>query len=97
MILEKIKDVAVRIKCDITKLTEQDYQDINEFYLKNLIIVFENQPFETVPFAKLIHKMGTFANWEQMLWHQDGTSRPKSEYIDPFTFEGEDNEYPYKE
>ena len=41
----KIKDVAVRIKCDITKLTEQDYQDINEFYLKNLIIVFENPIF----------------------------------------------------
>ena len=75
MIIEAIKDVAVRIKCDLTKLTEQDYQDINELYLKNLIIVFENQPLKQYPFAKLIHKMGTFANWEQMLWHQDGTSR----------------------
>ena len=85
---DTIKKISKVLKCDLTKLTDQDYQDINELYLKNLIIVFEDQPFETIPFAKVIHKMGTFANWEQMLWHQDGTSRPKSEYLDPFTFEG---------
>ena len=66
MKVEKIRDVAVKIDCDISKLTEQDYQDINEIYLDKLIIVFENQPFETIPFTKLIHKMGTFANWEQI-------------------------------
>ena len=78
MKVEKIRDVAVKIDCDISKLTEQDYQDINEIYLDKLIIVFENQPFETIPFTKLIHKMGTFANWEQMLWNQDGSTRPKT-------------------
>ena len=48
MKVEKIRDVAVKIDCDISKLTEQDYQDINEIYLDKLIIVFENQPFETI-------------------------------------------------
>ena len=28
MKVEKIRDVAVKIDCDISKLTEQDYQDI---------------------------------------------------------------------
>ena len=87
MKVEKIRDVAVKIDCDISKLTEQDYQDINEIYLDKLIIVFENQPFETIPFTKLIHKMGTFANWEQMLWNQDGSARHKTEFIDPFIFD----------
>ena len=94
MKVEKIRDVAVKIDCDISKLTEQEYQDINELYLEKLIIVFENQPFETIPFTKLIHKMGTFANWEQMLWNQDGSARPKTEFIDPFIFDGDDNNYP---
>ena len=94
MKVEKIRDVAIKIDCDISKLTEQDYQDINELYLDKLIIVFENQPFETIPFTKLIHKMGTFANWEQMLWNQDGSARPKTEFIDPFIFDGDDNNYP---
>ena len=35
MKIDKIKDVAVKINCDLTKLTEQDYQDINELYFKN--------------------------------------------------------------
>ena len=87
-------NAGVLIDCDISKLTEQDYQDINEIYLDKLLITFVNQPFETVPFAKLCHNMGGFANWEQMLWKQDGTSIGKQQYTDPFTFEGEDNDYP---
>lgn len=87
-------NAGVLIDCDISKLTEQDYQDINEIYLDKLLITFVNQPFETVPFAKLCHNMGGFANWEQMLWKQDGTSIGKQQYIDPSAFEGEDNDYP---
>ena len=45
-------NAGVLIDCDISKLTEQDYQDINEIYLDKLLITFVNQPFETVPFAK---------------------------------------------
>ena len=56
-------NAGVLIDCDISKLTEQDYQDINEIYLDKLLITFVNQPFETVPFAKLCHNMGGFANW----------------------------------
>ena len=42
---------GVLIDCDISKLTEQDYQDINEIYLDKLLIAFVNQPFESIPFA----------------------------------------------
>ena len=56
MKVEKIRDVAVKIDCDISKLTEQDYLDINEIYLDKLIIVFENQPFETIPFTHIVLK-----------------------------------------
>ena len=89
-------NIGVKINCDIANLSEQDYNDINELYLKHLIIVFENQPYQTLPFAKLISKMGQFANYEQMLWKQDGnnTGKGKQPYIDPFTWEGDDNDYP---
>ena len=87
-------NAGVLIDCDISKLTEQDYQDINEIYLDNLLIAFVDQPFETVPFAKLCHKMGGFANWKQMLWKQDGANIGNPQYVDPFTFEGDDNDFP---
>lgn len=89
-------NIGVKINCDISKLTEADYEYINELYLEHLIIVFENQPYQTIPFAKLISKMGTFANHEQMLWKQNGdnTGKGKQPYIDPFGWEGTDNDYP---
>ena len=40
-------NIGVKINCDIANLSEQDYNDINELYLKHLIIVFENQPYQT--------------------------------------------------
>lgn len=55
----KTEHAGIQVDCDISKLSEQDYQDINELYLDNLLVTFVNQPFETLPFAKLIHKMGT--------------------------------------
>jgi alpha-ketoglutarate-dependent taurine dioxygenase len=91
--VEKL-NAGILIDCDISNLTEQDYQDINELYLDHLLITFKNQPFQTIPFAKLINKMGSFANWNQMLWKQDGTNLAKQEYVDPATFNGADNDYP---
>jgi len=91
--VEKL-NAGILIDCDICNLTEQDYQDINELYLDHLLITFKNQPFQTIPFAKLINKMGSFANWNQMLWKQDGTNLAKQEYVDPETFNGADNDYP---
>mgnify|MGYP001195969487 CR=1 FL=1 len=38
--------------------------------------------------------MGSFANWEQMLWKQDGSNLGKQQYQDPFIFEQADNDYP---
>ena len=93
MKVEKL-NAGILIDCDICNLTEQDYQDINELYLDHLLITFKNQPFQTIPFAKLINKMGSFANWNQMLWKQDGTNLAKQEYVDPATFNGADNDYP---
>lgn len=93
MKVEKL-NAGILIDCDISNLTEQDYQDINELYLDHLLITFKNQPFQTIPFAKLINKMGSFANWNQMLWKQDGTNLAKQEYVDPATFNGADNDYP---
>lgn len=93
MKVEKL-NAGILIDCDICNLTEQDYQDINELYLDHLLITFKNQPFQTIPFAKLINKMGSFANWNQMLWKQDGTNLAKQEYVDPETFNGADNDYP---
>ena len=40
-------NAGVLIDCDISKLTEQDYQDINEIYLDKLLIAFVNQSFES--------------------------------------------------
>ena len=93
MKVEKL-NAGILIDCDIDNLTEQEYQDINELYLNHLLITFKNQPFKTIPFARLVNKMGTFANWNQMLWKQDGTNIGKQEYVDPATFEGQDNDYP---
>ena len=40
--------------------------------------------------------MGQFANSEQMLWKQDGdnTGKGKQSFIDPFGWDGSDNDYP---
>ena len=89
-------NIGVKINCDIANPSEQDYNDINELYLKHLIIVFENQSYQTLPFVKLISQMGQFANYEQMLWKQDGNNTGKGKTIlyRSFTWEGEDNDYP---
>ena len=61
------------IDCDIPKLTEQDYPDINEIYLDKLLIAFVNQSLNPI-FAKLIQKMGPFGKLGTNALKQDGTS-----------------------
>ena len=41
----KVEDssIGIKIHCDIANLQNKTTQDINELYLQNLIIVFENQ------------------------------------------------------
>ena len=72
--------IGIQIDCDIANLTEQDYNDINDLYLEHLIVVFKNQPFQTLPFTKLIAKMGHFANSEQMLWKRNGENTGKGKH-----------------
>ena len=45
-------NIGVKINCDIANLSEQDYNDINELYLKHLIIVFENLPINITTTCK---------------------------------------------
>ena len=45
-------NIGVKINCDIANPSEQDYNDINELYLKHLIIVFENQSYQTLVICK---------------------------------------------
>ena len=89
-------NIGVQIECDIQNLSEHDYSDINDLYLEHLIVVFKDQAFQTIPFTKLCAKMGHFANSEQMLWKRDGenTGKGKQQFIDPFTWDGNDNDYP---
>jgi alpha-ketoglutarate-dependent taurine dioxygenase len=81
---------------DISNLTEADYQEIREIFLQELIIVIRNQDIKTVPHAKLIHKLGFIANFNQTVWNTEGNLSQyfTGKYIDPFTYEGVDGEFP---
>ena len=92
MLVTKLSNVGVNIDCDITQLSEQDYQDINEIYLDNLLITFTNQEFRSVPFAKLVRKMGSFANHKQMLWIKNGDNKGRRTFTEPFDFTGDDDD-----
>ena len=94
MRVTKLDNVGVEIKCDISKLSDQDYQDIHELYLDNLLVAFKNQPFATIPFAKLIYSMGTFANHKQMLWLKNGDNKGRKQFVNPFEYEGIDDDFP---
>jgi len=81
---------------DITKLTDSDYKEIKEIFLEHLIVVFRNQPVLTVPYAKLIQKIGSIANWGQAQWSIDGEriiNKPQS-VIPADNFTGIDSQYP---
>ena len=84
------------VDVDIAKLTLADYKEINEIFLQELIIVFRNQPNLSVPYAKLVSKIGKIANWGQAIWDLNGNiiRHAKSTIPDPFTFNGPDNLFP---
>jgi len=94
-----LKNCAVEITdCDLSNLTDDEYQQIKDILLDKLIIVFRNQSRKTIPFAKLIFKMGnrSIANWSQSVWDVNGnrlTDIPEKP-INPFTFKGPDDMYP---
>jgi len=82
---------------DIASLTNDDYLEIKEIFLKHLIVVIKNQQLKVVPYAKLIEGIGSIANWDQSIWRTDGSviySDYKGHRVDPFTYNGEDQDFP---
>lgn len=83
------------LDADILEFGLEDYEEIKNILINNLIVVFRNQSQLTIPFAKLVQGIGRIANYEQCHWNSDG--RPlvnKIEEISPFLYEGEDKFYP---
>lgn len=93
MQITKAGNVGINIECDISNLSDDDYNTINQLYLDHLLITFTNQEFKSVPFAKLIRKMGSFANHKQMLWIKNGDNKGRRQFQDPFEYNGADEEY----
>jgi taurine dioxygenase len=81
---------------DLANLTDDDYAQIKEIYLQHLIIVIRNQKVATVPYAKLIQRLGTIANWKQAVW--DIFGKPSKFFtgspVDAFSFTGPDYMFP---
>jgi alpha-ketoglutarate-dependent taurine dioxygenase len=81
---------------DIACLTDDEYNRIKDLYLEHLIIVFRNQKVATVPYAKLIQRLGTIANWRQAVW--DIFGKPSKFFtgkaVDAFSFTGPDYMFP---
>jgi taurine dioxygenase len=84
------------VDIDITNLTKSDYEEINEIFLQELIVVFRNQPRLSVPYAKIVSKVGKIANWAQARWDVAGNiiRAPNSPVPDPFTYTGLDHLFP---
>ena len=79
---------------DLANLSNSEYTEIKELFLEHLIIVIRDQELQIVPYAKLIQRIGSIANWSQCLWQLDGMPAKYPGGTDPFTFQGADNEFP---
>lgn len=86
------------VDVNIADLSSADYEEINEIFLSELIVVFRDQPNLTVPYAKLVSKLGNIANWSQCRWDINGNVLWKPGeaplFIDPFTYDKQDNLFP---
>lgn len=84
------------VDIDITNLTTSDYEEINEIFLQELIIVFRNQPRLSVPYAKLVQSCGSIANFISARWDINGNvlPGPTSKDVDAFSYTGPDHLFP---
>lgn len=96
MKIESLNSCGVEISdVDITTLSIDEYKEIKNIFVENLIVVFRNQPQLTIPFARLVHGVGRIANFEQCQWDSNGNVlHNKIEEISPFLYKGEDRFYP---
>ncbi len=90
-----LKNVGVEVyDIDLTKLTPQDYAEIKEIFLSELIVTFKNQKVLTLPFARLISSIGSVANFNQSAWNMHGERIEIQSSPNPFTWEKPDSEFP---
>jgi alpha-ketoglutarate-dependent taurine dioxygenase len=80
---------------DISALSDEDYKEIKNIFVDNLIVVFRNQPQLTIPYAKLVQGIGRIANYQLCHWDSEGNFlKDKIDEISPFLYKGEDKFYP---
>lgn len=96
MKIRHLENCAVELlDIDIRNLTDKDYIEIKQLFLEHLVVVLRNQPLAVVPYAKLISRIGTIANWGQCYWNTLGKENYAPEGpVDPFTFQGRDIDFP---
>lgn len=99
MKIQPLDYCAVEITdCDISNLSDSDYAAVKQALLTDLVVVIRNQPRLTVPFVKLVYRLGNgrIANWEQCIWNIHGDLIPNrpEKVIDPFNYTETDDLYP---
>lgn len=99
MKIKPLSNCGVEIlDCTVENLTDDDYQEIKNALLDKQVVVFKNQTRQTLPFAKLMYKLGnhSIANWEQCRWdvHGNFLEDKSKNFINPFTYNGSDDLYP---
>jgi len=84
------------VDCDIETLSDSEYNLIKEIFCNKLLIVFKNQKRKTIPYMKLVTRLGEVANWSQCSWDINGNPIISfgKKAIDPFTYSGLDEKYP---
>ena len=96
MKIRHLENCAVEIQdVNINNLTDSDYAEIKQLFLEHLVIVFRKQLLTVVPYAKLVSRIGTIANWGQCYWNIVGKENgAPPELLDPFTYQGRDSDFP---
>lgn len=99
MQINPLKNCGVEIKdIDITDLSDAEYIEIKNALLEHLVVVIKSQPVLTVPFAKIVHKVGTngITGWWQAQWDKEGNPLGENHGIDndPFLYNGPDDKFP---
>ena len=96
MKIRPLSNVGVEIcDIDISDLSENQYLEIREIFLENLMVLFRGQSLDTLPFAKLVSSMGgPIANFSQCVWDKSGNEFPPMSFQSPFTWSRNDHEYP---
>jgi alpha-ketoglutarate-dependent taurine dioxygenase len=99
MKIKNLNNCGVEIlDIDISNLTDSDYQEIKKILHEHLVVVIKNQSTLSVPFAKLVHKLGRggINSLWQAIWDRNGNKITDRSYIpqNPFEYNGPDELWP---